>query len=90
MASEAFSTRHLSVTPSASAAMADRGQFAVGGTTPQISFAPVPPSAEVLAEPPQQGRTQQLWLVTITSEQRKELACGQLRLQNLAHSQPDA
>lgn len=31
MASEAFSTRHLSVTPSASAAMADRGQFAVGG-----------------------------------------------------------
>ena len=39
--------------------------------------------AEVIAEPLQQGRVQQLWLVTITDERGRALARGQLRLQNV-------
>src|ERR1019366_2420648 len=38
----------------------------------------------VLAEPLYQGRTQQLWLITITNQQGKDLARGQLRLQNIS------
>jgi len=38
---------------------------------------------EVLAEPLQQGRVQQLWLVVITDQTGKPVARGQLRLQNL-------
>lgn len=68
----------------ASAAVAGRGQYAVGlhnGT--DFLRASTDGRAEVLAEPIVQGRTQQLWLVTITSEAGKELARGQVRLQNV-------
>jgi 1,4-dihydroxy-2-naphthoyl-CoA hydrolase len=69
----------------ASAAVVDRGQFAAGVHNATDFLRPSTAGrAEVLAEPLQQGRTQQLWLVTITSEQGKELARGQLRLQNIA------
>lgn len=73
----------------ATAAVAERGQYAVGlhnGT--DFLRASTHGRAWVLAEPLQQSRTQQLWLVTITSEQGKELARGQLRLQNVAREQP--
>jgi 1,4-dihydroxy-2-naphthoyl-CoA hydrolase len=68
----------------ASAAVADRGQYSVGvhnGT--DFLRASTTGRADVLAEPLHQGRTQQLWLVTITNEQGRELARGQLRLQNI-------
>ncbi|WP_110472713.1 PaaI family thioesterase [Williamsia limnetica] len=70
----------------ASAAVLDRGQFAVGlhNSTDFLRSSTGGTRARVLAEPIQQGRTQQLWLVTITDESRgKELARGQLRLQNV-------
>ncbi len=63
----------------ASAAVAGRGQIAVGVHN-ATDFLP-----RVVAEPIQQGRTQQLWQVIITRESDgKELARGQLRLQNVA------
>lgn len=69
----------------ASAAVADRGQYAVGLHNATDFLRPSTTGrAEVLAEPLQQGRTQQLWLVTITNAQGKELARGQLRLQNVS------
>ncbi|ORM37821.1 PaaI family thioesterase [Williamsia sp. 1135] len=70
----------------ASAAVQDRGQFAVGlhNSTDFLRSSTGGIRARVLAEPIQQGRTQQLWLVSITDESRgKELARGQLRLQNI-------
>jgi uncharacterized protein (TIGR00369 family) len=69
----------------ASAAVLDRGQFAVGlHNSTDFLRSSTGGRARVLAEPIQQGRTQQLWLVTITDESRgKELARGQLRLQNI-------
>jgi acyl-coenzyme A thioesterase PaaI-like protein len=39
---------------------------------------------EVVAEALQQGRVEQLWLVRITRSDGKELARGQVRLQNVA------
>lgn len=38
---------------------------------------------QVVALPIHQGRTTQLWEVTITDEQRRPVAVGQVRLQNL-------
>jgi len=68
----------------ASTAVADRGQFAVGVHNATDFLRPSTGGrAEVLAVPLHQGRTQQLWLVTITNDQGKELARGQLRLQNV-------
>jgi 1,4-dihydroxy-2-naphthoyl-CoA hydrolase len=70
----------------ASAAVADRGQIAVGvhNATDFLRGA-TSGRAEVVAEPIQQGRIQQLWQVIITRESDgKELARGQLRLQNVA------
>ncbi len=68
----------------ATAAVAGRGQFAVGvHNATDFLRASNGGRAEVLAEPLQQGAVQQLWLVTITSEQGRELARGQLRLQNI-------
>ncbi|GAA4480078.1 PaaI family thioesterase [Rhodococcus olei] len=70
----------------ASAAVADRGQFAVGvhNGTDFLRSSTGGDRALVVAEPLQQGRVQQLWLVTITSEQTgKTLARGQVRLQNV-------
>ncbi|MGW0044139.1 PaaI family thioesterase [Rhodococcus sp. NPDC003348] len=70
----------------ASAAVADRGQFAVGvhNGTDFLRSSTGGERALVVAEPLQQGRVQQLWLVTITNEQTgKALARGQVRLQNV-------
>ena len=69
----------------ASAAVLDRGQFAVGlHNSTDFLRSSTGGRARVLAEPIQQGRTQQLWLIAITDEARgKDLARGQLRLQNV-------
>src|SRR5216683_2921800 len=65
----------------ASLAVRDRGQFAVGVHNATDFLRPATSGrAEVIAEPLQQGRVQQLWLVTITDERGKVLARGQLRL----------
>ncbi|OZC82483.1 thioesterase [Rhodococcus sp. 06-412-2C] len=69
----------------ASEAVKDRGEFAVGvhnGT--DFLRASKGGRVDVLAEPLQQGRVQQLWLVTITaSDSGKIIARGQVRLQNV-------
>lgn len=69
----------------ASKAVEEAGKFAVGlhnGTDFLRSSAGC--TAEVVAEAIQQGRTQQLWLVTVTDAATgKSLARGQLRLQNI-------
>lgn len=69
----------------ASAAVLDRGRFAVGlHNSTDFLRSSTGCRARVRAVPIQQGRTQQLWLVTITDEARgRELARGQLRLQNI-------
>ncbi|MGY1705491.1 PaaI family thioesterase [Geodermatophilus sp. SYSU D00697] len=69
----------------ASAAVVDRGQFAVGVNNSTDFLRPVTTGrVEVLAEPIQQGRTLQLWLVTLTrSDDGKPVARGQVRLQNV-------
>ncbi|WP_285028961.1 PaaI family thioesterase [Mycolicibacterium sp. lyk4-40-TYG-92] len=68
----------------ASAAVADRGQFAAGvyNSTDFIRSA-TGGTATVRAVPVQQGRTQQLWDVTITDAHGSLLARGSLRLHNL-------
>src|SRR6059058_6699857 len=51
----------------ASAAVLDRGQFAVGVNNNTDFLRPMTAGRlDVLAEPVQQGRTLQLWLVTLT------------------------
>ena len=69
----------------ASAAVADRGQFAVGVNNSTDFLRPATEGRlDVLAEPVQQGRTLQLWLVTLTrAEDGKTVARGQERLQNV-------
>lgn len=69
----------------ASMAVADRGQFAVGvNNSTDFLRSSAGGRASVVAEPLQQGRTQQLWLVVITDDESgKVLARGQLRLQNV-------
>ena len=69
----------------ASAAVIDHGQFAVGvnNNTDFIRSMTVG-RLEVVAEPVQQGRTQQLWQVTLTrADDGKLVARGQVRLQNV-------
>jgi 1,4-dihydroxy-2-naphthoyl-CoA hydrolase len=69
----------------ACAAVADRGMYAVGtsNTTDFLRRVTVD-NVEVLAEAISQGRTQQLWQVSIARlADRKLVARGQLRLQNL-------
>jgi 1,4-dihydroxy-2-naphthoyl-CoA hydrolase len=69
----------------ASAAVLDRGQFAVGvhNATDFLRSA-TGGRLEVVAEPLQQGRVQQLWLVTLTrAEDGRQVARGQVRLQNV-------
>ena len=70
----------------ASTAVADRGQIAVGVANSTDFIRPISSGAvEVLAEAIQQGRSQQLWQVTITSSENGELvARGQLRLANVS------
>ncbi|MBM7368268.1 PaaI family thioesterase [Gordonia hydrophobica] len=74
-----------------SLAVADRGQFAVGlNNSTDFLRASTGCRARVVAEPIIQGRTQQLWLVEITDEGTgKDLARGQLRLQNVALPKQD-
>ena len=68
----------------ASTAVAERGQFSVGVHDGTDFLRPVTEGrVDVLAEPVQQGRTLQLWLVTLTREDGKTVARGQVRLQNV-------
>lgn len=69
----------------ASAAVAERGQFAVGVHNATDFLRPAKTCrASVVAQPLQQGRTQQLWQVIIADDATgKVLARGQLRLQNV-------
>jgi uncharacterized protein (TIGR00369 family) len=69
----------------ACAAVVDRGMYAVGVSNTTDFLRPVTVAeVEVLAEPIFQGRTQQLWQVSITRlDDGKLVARGQLRLQNL-------
>jgi 1,4-dihydroxy-2-naphthoyl-CoA hydrolase len=69
----------------ANAAVADRGQYAVGTSNTTDFLRPVAEAAvEVIAEPIFQGRTQQLWSVEIRRlDDGKLVAKGQLRLQNV-------
>ncbi|MCZ2836397.1 PaaI family thioesterase [Modestobacter sp. VKM Ac-2985] len=68
----------------ASAAVAERGQFAVGVNNNTDFLRPMTAGRlDVLAEPVQQGKTLQLWLVTLTREDGKIVARGQVRLQNV-------
>jgi len=68
----------------ASLAVADRDEFAVGVHNATDFLRSVTGRVDVVAEPLQQGRVQQLWLVTITSaDTGKAVARGQVRLQNV-------
>ena len=68
----------------ASAAVADRGQFAVGVNNNTDFLRPmISGRLDVVAEPIQQGRTLQLWLVTLTRDDGKLVARGHVRLQNV-------
>jgi 1,4-dihydroxy-2-naphthoyl-CoA hydrolase len=74
----------------ASVAVRDRGMAAVGlvNTT---HFLRSVSSGRVLVEatPINQGRTQQLWKVDITTEEGRIVAHGEVRLQNVEPRQPD-
>jgi len=76
----------------ACAAVADRGQYAVGTSNTTDFLRPVGvATVEVVAEPIFQGRTQQLWSVEIVRlDTGKLVAKGQLRLQNLPLPGADA
>jgi 1,4-dihydroxy-2-naphthoyl-CoA hydrolase len=69
----------------ASAAVLDRGQFAVGVSNQTDFLRPMTSGRlDVVAEPVQQGRTLQLWQVTLTrADDGKLVARGQVRLQNV-------
>ena len=68
----------------ASKAVEEKGMFAVGAHNSTDFLRPMSGGTlTVLAVPIQQGRTQQLWLVTLTREDGAEVARGQLRLANV-------
>jgi 1,4-dihydroxy-2-naphthoyl-CoA hydrolase len=69
----------------ASAAVAGRGQYAVGAHNATDFLRPlVEGLLDVVATPVQQGRVQQLWTVDLTEHASGKLvAQGRLRLQNL-------
>ena len=69
----------------ASAAVADRGQFAVGVNNSTDFLRPVVGGrVDVLASPILQGRVQQLWSVEFTRhDDGKLIAQGRLRVQNV-------
>jgi 1,4-dihydroxy-2-naphthoyl-CoA hydrolase len=69
----------------ASAAVEANGQFAVGVNNNTDFLRPMTEGqVDVLAEPIVQGKIQQLWQVIITrAEDGKEVARGQVRLQNV-------
>ena len=70
----------------ASAAVLDRGQFAVGVNNTTDFLRPLTRGrVKVVAEPIHQGATQQLWQVIISkADDGKVLARGQVRLQNVS------
>ena len=75
----------------ASAAVLGLGQFAVGvNNNTDFLRATTEGRVDVVAEPIQQGRTQQLWQVLLTREDGKLVARGQVRLQNVALPSPPA
>ena len=68
----------------ASAAVAERGQVAVGLTnTTQFLRSVTEGRLRVEAQALHQGRMQQLWVVDITDEAGRRIARGELRLQNV-------
>ena len=69
----------------ATAAVADRGQVAVGTNNNNTDFlrSMTTGTVAVSAAPVQQGRTQQLWEVRITDQSGRVVARGTLRLQNI-------
>ena len=68
----------------ASAAVAERGQIAVGvHNSTDFLRSTQAATAAVRATPVHQGRTQQLWDVTITDQDGNQLARGSLRLHNI-------
>ena len=69
----------------ASAAVLERGQFAVGVNNNSDFIRPMTAGRlDVVAEPVQQGRTLQLWQVLLTrADDGKLVARGQVRLQNV-------
>ena len=69
----------------ASEAVRERGQFAVGvNNSTDFLRSMVAGRVDVVAEPVQQGRTQQLWQVTLTrAGDGKLVAQGRVRLQNV-------
>lgn len=76
----------------ACAAVAERGQYAVGTSNTTDFLRPVTvATVEIVAEPIFQGRTQQLWSIEIVRlDDGKLVAKGQLRLQNLPLPEADA
>lgn len=75
----------------ASAAVADRGQYAVGvHNATDLIRASTSGRATLEAEPVHQGRTQQLWSVAIRDEQGRQLARGQVRLHNVSRNRSSA
>ena len=69
----------------ASLAVQDQGQFAVGvNNNTDFIRSMTAGRVDVVAEPVQQGRTQQLWQVQLTrADDGKLVARGQVRLQNV-------
>ena len=69
----------------ASTAVREHGQFSVGvNNSTDFIRSMVGGRVDVVAEPVQQGRTQQLWQVTLTrAEDGKLVAQGRVRLQNV-------
>jgi len=66
-------------------AVEDRGQLAVGVNNVTDFMRPHQQGRlDVVAEPLQQTKTQQLWQAVITREDGKTVARGQVRLQNIA------
>ena len=69
----------------ASIAAEEKGKFAVGVNNSTDFLRPMKEGrVDVVAEPIMQGKNQQLWQVIVTrSEDGKEVARGQVRLQNV-------
>jgi 1,4-dihydroxy-2-naphthoyl-CoA hydrolase len=68
----------------ASTAVREQGQFSVGvNNSTDFVRSMTAGRIDVVAEPVQQGRTQQLWQVTLTREDGKLVAQGRVRLQNV-------
>jgi 1,4-dihydroxy-2-naphthoyl-CoA hydrolase len=68
----------------ASTAVQPHGQFSVGvNNNTDFIRSMTSGRIDVVAEPIQQGRTQQLWQVLLTRDDGKLVARGQVRLQNV-------